>query len=449
MKRVLLWTLAALTLCLAACSKEGNGNDEPLFLKSSKSTVNVKVGETFQIVLSTVAVSGATSDYDLEKNELEVEFTSSDPSVATVSGTGLITGLRRGNATISAVSKSKDLRCSVICNVQRVGALYDLSAKWDNDMAFFCSHLGGGTDAQCFDVDSKGNIWHAVTKLRGEVGYLTIIKSAPDGTILGEMQLYYASHGQSFSIEEAEDGDYIWIENCGSVTSDGRGYGSATIGSRIKFEPGGSKVPEDLASSSFCISGKSGVDVSIDRITGNVAYCYLESNNYYVKIFTKKSILTAPLKEVSLKVTRGSSLKGQITDGKSTTVKMTLHELSDVSPLYSFSVAKSSVLGKTSAGKTMRNQGFCYYDGLCYFVSDSNGALRDACVSSVKLDGAVSQRPTHIAAIDDAAALYACGFGVSSGYFEAEGIQFIDDKLHTGYLCWDNGLCNNAILRLH
>lgn len=447
MKRFIQLVAVLSCICLVSCSKEGN--DKLMYITAAKSRVSVKVGATSQIVLNTITESGATAEYDLAKNELQIEFTSSAPSVATVSSTGLITALARGNAIITASSKTDDLRCTVNCSVERAGALYDLSAKWDDDMAFFCSSLGGMSDAQCFDVDSKGNIWHAVTKLRGEVGFLTIIKSAPSGEILGEMQLYYASHGQTFSVEEAADGDYIWVPNCGVVNSDGRGYGTARTASRIKFEPGTSKTPEDLASSSFCMNGKTGVDISIDKISGNVAFCWYESSTYYVNIYTKESMLNAPLTDVSLNVTRGSSPRGQITDSKSVTVKMRLHELSGVKALYSFSVPKSSVVGKTAAGKAMRNQGFCFYDGLCYFVSDSDGALRDAHLSSVKLDGTVLQKPTHIAAIDDAAALYACGFGVSNGYFESEGLQFINDKLHTGYLCWEDGVCKNAILRLH
>lgn len=435
-----------LQLAVTSCSGEKSSDDEIISISSKKKTLTLKVGTTFPLALTTVSSSGSVADYDLEKNELGLEFSSSDTNVATVSGNGTVTAVRRGQATIT-VSNST-MRCVIGCTVERVGDIYDPSKKWSDDMAFFCSSLGGFTDAQCFDIDSKGNIWHAATKLRGEVGYLTIIKSSPDGKILGEMPLYYAGHGQVFSIEEAPDGEFVWISNCGSVASDGRGYSTSTMGSRIKFEPGVGKTPDDVASTSFAISGTKSVNVSIDRITGNVAYSYYKDNsNITINVYKKEAILGAPMKEMSFNVTRGSSMTGQITDSKPVTVKLTVHDLGALSPLYSFTVAKTAVFGKTSAGKLKRDQGFCFYDGCCYFVGDSNGSLRDADISCVKLDGTVVKAPAHIDAISDPEPLLKCGFGVSSGYFESEGVQIVDDKLHVGFLCWDS-TCQNSILRL-
>ena len=79
-----------LSVLVVACG----GPIEPLLFVVTPPTVNIAIGETEQLTTTIVDVMGETV------TGREIAWTSSDPGVATVSPTGLVTGISGGNTNI-------------------------------------------------------------------------------------------------------------------------------------------------------------------------------------------------------------------------------------------------------------------------------------------------------------------------------------------------------------
>lgn len=436
-------------VCAFACSKNQEVENKAEALSTAKSSLTLEIGKSSKISVTIRWSSGDFEVYNPSSSTLKLEFTSSDSEVATVDASGTVKALKKGTATIGASCPDNPLlSCKVTVTVKSPGVSYDLSAPWNDNMAYYYIYEAG-MDSQCFDFDSKGNIYFACTKNKGQVGYLTIRKFSPDKKLIAEMPLYYMGHGTAFSVEEDGNDVYIWVSGCGTVNSDKRGYGSSRVGARVKFEPGVGKAPEDFASDCFYINGKTSLDVSVDRVSGNVAILATGGSKAEVFIYSKKAIFDAPLKSTSFTVSRGSMKTGEVTDAKSTSVTLKLHDLTGVTPIASFSVAKPDAFGKRADGSGNKsNQGFCFYDDSCYFLGDYDRNNRDVNLTRVKTDGTIVHSATHIKAVDDAQNLIRTGVGVDTGYYESEGLQFLDDTLYVGFLCWDAGGCKNSILKL-
>lgn len=105
-----------------------------------ESTVNLKEGETSQITWA-VHPDNATAK--------DVEFTSSDASIATVSNTGLITGVKEGTAKIRVTAKSGGQYAEVTVNVSK-----------DQTLVVDAYYLMGGNDG------TDDPVWHNPQKSR-------------------------------------------------------------------------------------------------------------------------------------------------------------------------------------------------------------------------------------------------------------------------------------------
>ena len=81
-------------------------------LTVAPTTANVVIGSTTQLT-ATVTPSNSTDN---------VEWTSSDTSVATVDNTGLVTGVKAGTATITAKAGEKEAKCTVTVTTGAVAA---------------------------------------------------------------------------------------------------------------------------------------------------------------------------------------------------------------------------------------------------------------------------------------------------------------------------------------
>ena len=445
---VALAVAALLTLC---CGKnEDTASNEISFLLTTDRKVGLEPGSEYQIVVKCFRDGGESEEYDMTSDELGLTFESSDTKVVTVDTRGLVKAGVKGNASVKVSSRKKPaLRCSMEFSVGKQGALYNLATPFSNDMAFSCLSLGGFTDRQCFDFDSKGNLYHACTKIRGMVGYLCIMKTDKEGNSLGEMNMYYAGHGQSISVEEDGEDVYIWVCNCGTKNSDARGYGKCQIVSRIKFEPGKECIPEETDGDHFYINGKSNFEVSLDRATDKVAINSTEGSYDVVRVYDRKELLASPVSTITTgTVTRGTNKVGPVEGDYATKVTMRAHDLTNLKTVASFSVSREKVHGYKAGSSSIKAlQGFCMYDDRVYFLCDADRNARDVTLGCCDLSGNVVHGPVHIGAVDDIESIKAVGFGVDSGYYECEGLQFYNDDLYVGFLCWDSA-CKNSILKL-
>lgn len=446
MRRLL--SILSLGLLLASCSKEPGFDYTRIVCQLSDYTVGV--GEDPGVVILCLGDGGKRDVYDFSADPLELVFSSSDENVLELKGKGAIIGRKQGFATLQVVSSSKpEYNCSCKITVKR-DDMYDLDTPFDRSMAFHC-YEKKGFDRQCFDIDSKGNVYSAFSKSNGSRGYLGIMRHGTDGKDSEEMVFYYAAHGDSFSIEESGGDVYVWVPTFGTKSSDGT-YGTAQMFCRVKFEPGKKYAPEDLVDNCFYIKDAKDLFISRDKTTGNIAVMCPDTQasgkTHRVRVYPAESLLSAPMKTVTtLSMTRGGDF-GPIKTETTGTVKVKVHDISAITPIADFYYNKSTVYG----GRVF--QGFCYYAGACYFLCDKGNdsrttATRDMTLTKLNLLGGVMSGPDHIKAVDDTKNIRAAGFCATPDYLEAEGLLFKDDCLYVGALSWNSGAsCFNATFKL-
>lgn len=97
--------LAALTDFIdVMAAKVAELNDYPRSIAITPSTVSIAVSATQQLTVTSTQVDGGTANVAGNASTL---YTSSDPTKATVSATGLVTGVAAGTTTITATYKGK------------------------------------------------------------------------------------------------------------------------------------------------------------------------------------------------------------------------------------------------------------------------------------------------------------------------------------------------------
>lgn len=74
-------------------------NDRPVSIAITPSTVSIAAAATQQLTVTATQVDGGTANVAASASTL---YTSSDPTKATVSATGLVTGVAAGTTTITA-----------------------------------------------------------------------------------------------------------------------------------------------------------------------------------------------------------------------------------------------------------------------------------------------------------------------------------------------------------
>lgn len=93
--------ISSLLLLLAiSCSKGDQDIDNSVTFNSY--SINCEVGDTYQLEAKTNKMK---DKYDMDANPNKLEFTSADPSIATVSAKGLVTAVATGSTTINVSGK--------------------------------------------------------------------------------------------------------------------------------------------------------------------------------------------------------------------------------------------------------------------------------------------------------------------------------------------------------
>lgn len=111
MKRCLL--LFAVAFCALCCSKP-EPEAAPV-LNFSRTKIELEVGETSQ--LAAMLIGATTVTYDFKTNPNNVTFESSDPTIAHVSASGLITAMSSGTVTVTAKSPSLTVKSPISVTV--------------------------------------------------------------------------------------------------------------------------------------------------------------------------------------------------------------------------------------------------------------------------------------------------------------------------------------------
>ncbi|WP_164885316.1 beta strand repeat-containing protein [Geovibrio thiophilus] len=117
LRKVLVFILSALSLTLAACSggsSGGGGNDGTVRLENiviSPPSASIIIGRTAQ--LEAVALYSDDTSADITTS-IDTDWSSSDNAIATVSNTGLVTGIASGTVTVTAEYKNVTKSATVL-----------------------------------------------------------------------------------------------------------------------------------------------------------------------------------------------------------------------------------------------------------------------------------------------------------------------------------------------
>ena len=238
--------LLSLTLVISLISPADTARAavSPRLVKTSQ---NILVGETYTIQVDN-KITGA--DYI---------WKSSDQTVAKVNQKGLVTGLKKGAATISCKVKSKtksfQLECKITVNKAaetisinnkidyiKIGETYDLNSKMkpsDAGVAVTWS----SSDPSILSVDKKGNI------TAYKLGRATVKATA--GKTSDSIQVYVVAQEK----EEITKADVV----NGVVTLSGKSYGELTVASNV----GDSKIVLDHVTIGGTLTMESGAAYTV------------------------------------------------------------------------------------------------------------------------------------------------------------------------------------------
>ena len=179
MRRVLI-PLLTLMLCICVCTgapAEGN------VFRLEKEPNFVFAGETVQLALT---VSGAPT-------EGEISFSSSSAAVASVDGNGLVTGLSKGQATITATSTAggktytSKLKITVgrkASAIEVAEAKLPLYAADDPGIAALLSDGGEGADLPVLVVPVKKSLTISATVLPSDASDKKVVLTSGDSAVL-------------------------------------------------------------------------------------------------------------------------------------------------------------------------------------------------------------------------------------------------------------------------
>ena len=217
--------LTAAVLMLVSCEKEKKEeNEEESEIQSEKETstltlnksgVLLKAGESFQLEAETAGTA--------------VSYASSDASVATVSESGLITAVAKGNAVITVSVGDAEEYCGVIVGLEET-ALVDIRQTEPKRIVSEQYLLHASVLRDFVVVNDE--IYY-IQRNDSQPSDLTLQHVDEEGHVDEWMTFYGFGGGVSISAEAAENGGwYLWIESNGNTDSEGQ-----TI-SRIPYEPG-------------------------------------------------------------------------------------------------------------------------------------------------------------------------------------------------------------------
>ena len=190
------------------------------------------VGE--KITPGITVVSGGTT-YNIGDTDLGITFSSSKPSVATVSAKGVVTGVAKGRTVITATSPDgfvvkrmvvDVINTDVFNNTLTSGMIYAAGQKlvYNSVMQGFAF---GPDDMMYFSQIATGANNHMNCVCRRHL----------KGSEYEYMRFGYFGHGQNLYVEVTGGNTWCWIPCYGTKTSSGN-YGEAQTIARVRFSPG-------------------------------------------------------------------------------------------------------------------------------------------------------------------------------------------------------------------
>lgn len=415
------------TIC--GCGKEIRENAmEPLSIPAGvgfdRQSYTLMLRDTAAVGVHLLNHQGRFVPYDLSQNKKGYLLSSDNKSVASIDQQGHLVANALGRASISIKSKDGTLRANatieVTCDSQSTtGIIKPLSEK----LIYSKNARIRTTSAvmQSFDVDTAGNLYYAQLnrKYRAYVSY-----GAPGSKYTQVMTLNYFGHVSNFTVEQAGDDRYIWVDNYSSKNSKGDYWGSPVI-SRVKFENGKTVNSWETTDNYYC--GISNISVAVDVAHDMLTILGISTGDvitYRLSDARRLSEKTIPVHVVY----GGESNNVDDAMEHDTTFNVIARDLRQLTPIGQF---VSERIGDVSW------QGFEINNGIFYQAegnaNDNDGKTASVAYLTVRdISGNVLEKRTSIAAISDMDALNEYGI-TDTGSMEAEGVKVRNGQLFIGF----------------
>lgn len=421
--------LLVTTPLLSACTDETEENDV-LSILFEKTSVGISVSGTEQLRIKVILPGKGVSQtdwYDLAANPQGLVWRSGNESAVRVDAQGVVTGIGTGNAAIT-VTAPNGVYARTSVSVSNEAIFERVKAPLTDQIVYSKGvQLVRNSVMQCFDVDSKGEIYYV--QIAGTDQHkLHVIRGSANESPADYMTLRWFGHGTNMAVEEQGNDRYIWIGSNGNKLDDGSYSQSQTV-SRIKYEAG--KTLDCCAGETFYLEGKRNVHPAVDVASDLLAITASTTGIRDFYVYRLSEALALPESEVSLTVTSGGEDGTPETTG-TRTVKV--RKLDQLTPVGQFTVNT----GKTDSELGYYDfQGFDCTNGIIYYYegvgNDNDGKKASvAYVTLLDLTGAQAYPRMKVGAIADMQALTTAGI-TSTGYMEAEGIKMKNGSLWLGF----------------
>ncbi len=393
-----------------------------------------------------------------ENADVSIKWSSSNPSVASVTQDGLVTGLGLGITRILAVSGSYRASCTVT-----IGGMpaYDIAAAfsaplteslvWSKGVGLYASRR----IMQGFDITPSGTVFYS--QIGSNPSTVNICRAGGPGADATDdvMVLSRAGHGTQIVAEEAEDGKtYIWVNTNGTVDETTGEYNENLSFSRIEFKPG-ARYDQGYAGETFFLNRGGSYDengyyhnsqydqqVSIDFVHRRMLVGSRKSGTRYLWVFDLDEALNLPLEEMQITVKAGTpEYEGMpVTE---VTRKIMGRDLGKCHALGQITVP----VGKNTATDvySYSHQGHEIYGNYIYFyegnaVEDENFPDTFQGVGYMTMFnyiGDVVVPRTRITALSDTEVQKSLGI-TQSGYVEPESFKVKDGEIFLGFASRDD-----------
>lgn len=385
----------------------------------------------------------------LDAGSEQLDWSSSDPTVATVSSTGIINAKKLGSTDIKVTSGQYAATCKVSVVVgNNPLSLSLLNQPYSGSLVYSANVLLKATSSvmQCFDLENQGNIYY--TQLGQANGYvqgkttvheLYVIKGQPDMAVGNDyMTLKYFGHGGGIAMEEDNGQQYVWINSNATKYASESGYEynySKTV-SRIKYESG--KIyGNGYAGDTYFLDKANLFNFNPAIDSKNKLLCINATQSggaRYFYTYNLDDVKKQPLETFNFSVTIGGEENGLNEQLLNQSIQA--RNLLKVNPVGAFSIPKGSNL--VTDVNSYSFQGFDIDGDYIYFLegagnkNDLNNGASNAYVTVFNLQGKLIRPRTKVMAIANTTILNTAGI-TSTGYMEAEGLKVKEGTLYLGF----------------
>ena len=196
MKRITYIFTCIFALINLSCNKPEDNSAE---VKFSPTSTTIDAGDVHKLPLMVRTKGGEWESYEYKSHRYDIQLSSSNENVVTVTDTGYVKALTPGYATITALLNNSKSKFSILVNESGYDLNFDYSKALTPDMIYSNGNiLNNNTAMQSFDILKNGDIIYGGAK--NDAAYFQ--RKSPNQAAGEHMTIWFSGHCSNFSVEE-------------------------------------------------------------------------------------------------------------------------------------------------------------------------------------------------------------------------------------------------------